>query len=103
MPSGGSALEEVGADLVVAGGPVEGYVPARDMDGLVGDHEMIDGSGPANVVLHVVVDGLEVPWRVGVAVPAAVALDLIEWGDPRSVGTGWALWAQALAEARGAV
>ena len=101
VPSGTSALDEVDADLVIGGAPpAEGYVHARDEASLFKAHSLMGGLGATNVLLHVVDDAVDVPLRVGVAVPAVVALDLIESGDPRSVGAGWTLWSQALAEVR---
>lgn len=103
VPSGVSALEEVGADLVVGlGGPSEGYVAAGKMASLLRDFKMAKAAGVENVVLHVVDDSVDVPSRMRVAVPAVVALDLIESGDSRSVGAGWGLWADTLKAARDA-
>lgn len=102
VPSGLSALEEVGADLTVAEASVaEGYVHDRDVTRLVAAHALTQEPHSTNLVLHVVDDAAHVPTRVGVAVPAMVALDLIESGDTRTAGAGWELWAQLLAEVRG--
>lgn len=101
LRSGEAALAEVGADLVAGSGrEMEGYVLRRDVAGLVDTHDLLEGTGVDNVVLHVVPDSVAPPQRLGVAAPAVVALDLIESGNSRSVAAGWQLWRRELEQAR---
>lgn len=85
--SGVSAAAAYGADIRDPG-VVEGYVRRADLDAVVYRYALRAAALPeANVILHVV-DG-EVPRaREGVAPRAAVALDLLESGDPRAQRAG---------------
>ena len=94
--SGWSAASESGADLLVGGDVVEGYVAHKSMQKLRTVYGLtVAGSSP-NVVLHVVSG----PWPFAknerIAPTVVVALDLFEHNDQRSNRAGKTLLASAL-------
>ena len=94
--SGWSAGSESGADLLVGGDTVEGYVAHKSMQKLKAVYGLtVAGSSP-NVVLRVV-DGF---WPFAknerIAPAVVVALDLLEHNDQRSNRAGKTLLANAL-------
>lgn len=101
VPSGFSALDAVGADLVASEDRVEGYIEARQLAAAADEVGALDDSGIRNAVLHLVDDLAWLPQRMGLAAPAVVALDLIESGDPRAVAAGHKLWRHQLADFEG--
>lgn len=101
LPSGLSALDAVGADLVASEDVVEAYVEADALAAVADEVGALDEAAVRNVVLHVVGDLSWVPQRIGLAAPAVVALDLIESGDPRAVAAGHRLWREQLADYEG--
>lgn len=101
LRSGVSAVEDVGADLIVRDRVVEGYVSERDVKQLEVEFRLRDVDDyNANVVLHVVPAEIDLPFR-GHAPVGVVALDLIESGEPRAEDAGWRLWRDAVASAAG--
>ena len=94
--TGWSAASESGADLLVGGDVVEGYVAHKSMQKLRTVYGLtVAGSSP-NVVLHVVGG----PWPFAknerIAPNVVVALDLLEHNDQRSNRAGKTLLASAL-------
>lgn len=86
--SGFSAAAEHGLDLV-SGQEADGYLPAGALEGFAASHALSPAGPAGNVRLRLVPDE---SWRFlagrPVAPLAAVALDLSEDPDPRSVRVG---------------
>ena len=88
VASGASAAGAHGLDLV-SGQEADGYVRAGALEKFIADHALRPGAPGANLRLRVVPDrGWNFPADARVAPLAAVALDLAEEADPRSVAAG---------------
>lgn len=101
MLSGLSALGDMKdiSDLLPGHDTVEAYVQSSKLPEVRSALGLVDDFPTYNVVLHVVND--EVAWprfRLGVAPPALVALDLLESGEPRAVNEGRRILREQLAQ-----
>jgi len=85
--SGPAAAGYYGADLIAGSGDEELYVEATRFDELVRSRRIRLDSAAPNVVIRVpaLPDVLRPAGSTGYAVPAAVAADLLDVGDERSV------------------
>lgn len=85
--SGPAAAGHYGADLMAGGGDEEFYVDAARFDELSRSRRLRLGSAEPNAVIRVpALPGvLRPPGSDGYAIPAAVAADLLDAGDERSV------------------
>jgi len=82
--SGAAAAADAGLPLVAPGAPLELYLDAATAGRLIGRYRLIP-SPSGNVTLRVVPTNVR-PWLAGPVAPwPAVALDLAEDGDPRSL------------------
>ncbi len=83
-----SGISAAGDHGLVGSGEVEGYVRAPALDDIKREHALREvSSGEANVLLHVVPDAA---WHLesSAAPQPAVAVDLAESGEPRSMRVG---------------
>ncbi|OXM52001.1 helix-turn-helix domain-containing protein [Amycolatopsis alba] len=85
--SGPAAAGHYGADLLAGSADEEFYVDAVRFDELTRSRRLRLGSAEPNAVIRVpaLSDVLRPPGSAGFAIPAAVAADLLDAGDERSV------------------